>query len=497
MSAPDAAAPSLLRGAGLMLPATLVGSVLLLGVDAWANAHLSLADYGLYGAIRRFVQIAGFVVLLGMENAVIRAVARAPDADAARASVRTAVGATATVGSLLAAGLYATAPWIAARIDPAEGTVTALRIAAVALPLWGVRTVAVAACQGWGSLLPRALVTFIVWPLLQLAGLWLFVGSWGLAGAGAVAAFTLAVALGAGQGLWHLHRMRPALLAPLRDPGEGALGAMLAVSWPLWLHGVSMALYTWWDQVLLADLLGPREAGLYGPVAQLAPLFGLGLGALNSAFAPIIARRHAEGDAAGLAAHYRLVTRWAVLIAVPAVALAVAVPMSVLAPWTRASAETALALQITAVAQLLCTAVGSVNYLLIMSGRPRDPLYNAIPAVVVSLGASLVLIPRFGVAGAALANGLAMGVANVGGLVQVHRHLGMHPFHLGMAKPIVAGVVVIAVALAARATFGDGWTTLAVGAGVGGGLFLATVGALGLDEGDRAVLAVFRTRVGR
>ena len=480
-----------------MLPATLVGSLLLLGVDAWANAHLSLGDYGLYGAVRRFIQITGFVVLLGMENAVIRAVARAPGADSARASVRTALGATAALGSVLATGLFYAAPWFATRIDPAEETVTALRIAAVALPLWGVRTVAVAACQGWGSLAPRALVTFILWPVLQFAGLWVLVGSLGLGAVGAVAAFTLAVALGAGQALWHLHRMRPMLLAPLHEPGEGALAAMLAVSWPLWLHGVSMALYTWWDQVLLADLVGPREAGIYGPVAQLAPLFGLGLGALNSAFAPIIARRHAEGDTVGLAAHYRLVTRWAVLIAVPAVAMALAVPMSVLAPWTRASAETALALQSTAVAQLLCVAVGSVNYLLIMSGRPRDPLYNAIPAVAVSLVASLLLIPRYGVAGAAMANGLAMGVANVAGLLQVHRHLGMHPFHLGMAKPIVAGVVVIAVALGSKAFFGDGWLTLGLGGAVGGVLFLAAVGAMGLDEGDRAVLAVVRKKVGR
>ncbi len=109
----------------------------------------------------------------------------------------------------------------------------------------------------------------------------------------------------------------------------------------------------------------------------------------------------------------------------------------------------------------------------------------------------MMLIPRYGVAGAAMANGLAMGVANVGGLWQVHRHLGMHPFHLGMAKPIVAGAVVIAVTLAAKAVCGDGWLTLGVGGAVGGLFFLCAVAALGLDEGDRAVLAVIRKKVGR
>ncbi len=497
MTAPRAAAPSLVSGAGIMLPATLVGSALLLGVDVWANGALSLEDYGLYGSIRRLVQIVGFVVLLGMENAVLRAVARAPEAGSARAAVRTAMGWSGGAGAAMGLGLFVAAPALAARVDPSADAVVAVQIAAVALPLWSVRTVAVAAAQGWGSLWPRAWVTFLVWPVVQLGGLLVAVGALGLGARGAVAAFTAAVGLGAVQALWHLGRVRPGWWRGADAPGEGATGPMFTMAWPLWVHGVAMALYTWWDQVMLADLLGPREAGLYGPVAQLAPLFGLGLGALNSAFAPVIARRYAEGDHAGLAAQYRLVTRWAVALAVPAVVLAVVVPGSVLAPWAGAGAETQAALRVTALAQLGCTAVGSVNYLLIMAGRPRDPLYNALPAVGVSLVGALVLIPRFGVAGAALANGLAMGAANLGGLGQVWRHLRLHPFHAAMVKPVLAGVAVAVVAWAAQRAFGDGWVALGV-AGVGGGVaYLAVLAALGLDEGDREAVAALRRQVGR
>lgn len=497
MSAPRSAASAVARGAGLMLPASILGSALLLGVDAWANAHLSLEDYGLFGSIRRLVQIVGFLVLVGMENAVLRAVGRAPDESSARAAVHTGLAVGAFVGVALGGLLALAAPALAARVDPSPATVTTLRIAALALPFWSVRTVAVAACQGWGSLLPRALVTFLVWPVVQLAGLALAVGTLGLGATGAVAAYTAAVALGAVQGLWHLSRLRAGWWRPAPAAGEGALAPMLAVAWPLWVHGVAMALYTWADQLFLVDLLGPREAGLYGPAAQLAPLFGLGLGALNSAFAPIIARRHAEGDAAGLAGLYRLVTRWAIILALPAVVLAVLAPASVLVPWASAGEATRSALQVTAIAQLVCTAVGSVNYLLIMSGRPRDPLWNAVPAVTVSLVASVALIPRWGAAGAALANGLAMGVANLGGLWQVWRHLRMHPFHGAMARPLVASLAMALVVLLVQAALGDGWGTLVLGGGAGGVVFLAALWALGLDEGDREVLAALRRKVGR
>ncbi len=488
---------SLVAGAGVMLPATLVGSAALLMVDIFASHILSLGDYGLYGALRRAVQIGGFVALLGMENAVIRVIARDPDAAAARAGTRGAFAWTFAAAVLLAALTFVAAPTLAQFVDDSPDTVSALRLAACALPFWAIRTISVAAAQGWGSLWPRALVTFVAWPAVQLLGLYIAVYEFSFGVNGAVAGFGVAVAAGAFQGAWHLWRLRPDRFAPVADPGEGALAPMWAVAWPQWVHGVSMALYTWLDQVLLVGLAGAVEAGRYGPVAQLTPLFAMGLGALNSAFAPLIARHHAEGDRAGLAAQYRMVTRWALVLAVPPVAVALAVPMCVLSPWASASAETGTGLRIVAATQLICTAVGSVNYLLVMSGRARDPLWNAVPAVLVSAGASWWLIPSHGAVGAAAANGAAMLVANLGGLAQVWRHLHIHPFHAALTRPLLAGVGVAAVALAITAWLGNGVPALVAIAVVGGVVYAALLAALGFDDADRNVLAALRRKVAR
>ena len=497
MVPPDNASRSLVRGAALMLPATILGSAAILLVDVYANHALTLADYGLYGTVRRFVQILGFVVLIGMENAVIRVVAGAPDKEAARAGVRTALASTVAVAVAVGALIAAFAQPLAAWIDPAPETATAIRLAALALPFWAIRTVAVAACQGWGTLTPRALVTFIVWPAVQLLGLAVGASWLGLGALGAVAGFVVAVALGAAQALWHLRRLGRGPWGHVADKGEGALKPMFTVAWPGWVQGVGMALYTWVDQTLVTVLAGIAAAGLYGPVATLAPIFGMGLGALNSAFAPVIARKHADGDHAGRADLYRLVTRWALVAAVPPVALALAVPMCVLTPWHSATAETATALRIAAATQLLCTAVGSVNYLLLMSGRQRDTLYNAVPAVLLNLAFSIALIPKIGIAGAALGNAAGMLTANFVGLWQVWRHLRLHPFHTALVRPLAAGLGVAAAGVAAQWALGPGWAALGVGA-VGGGLaFLVIYRILGLDEGDRLVLDSFARKLGR
>ena len=64
-------------GAGVLLPATLVGTILLLVHDMLVNGSLSTADYGLYATCKRILQIGFLLCFLGLENAVIHFVAKA------------------------------------------------------------------------------------------------------------------------------------------------------------------------------------------------------------------------------------------------------------------------------------------------------------------------------------------------------------------------------------------------------------------------------------
>lgn len=482
------------RGTGLLLPATLVGSALLLVLDQYVNGVLDLADYGLFSAIKRVLQLVGFVVLLGMENAVIRFVASAAGPDAARAAVRSAF--VGTVGASTAAALLLTAfaAPLAAWVDPSPATVDALRIGAWALPFTAIRLVAVTASQGWKVVTHRALVMFLLWPVAQFIGIALLCGALGLGIRGAMLAYVGALAAGAIVAVALLLRLRRDLLAPAAGVG---LGALVAFAWPMWMHGIVMGAYTWLDQILLSAIRSPTDAGIYGPIAQLAPLFGVGLGALNGMFAPIIAERRLAGDTVGLQRLYRTVTRWAVALAVPPLVVCAVVPGAVLGLWPNASMEAVDAMRITCLAQLFCTAVGSVNYLLIMAGHQRATLWNGIPAVVVNLALSFLLMPTLGVTGAALANGAAMMTANGIGLWQVHGALGIHPFDRAFLRPLMAAIP-CGVAVWAAGQLGLGAIVTVGIAGVGGGLvFLGALRALGLDADDRVVVDAIVAKVRR
>jgi O-antigen/teichoic acid export membrane protein len=425
-------ARALLRGAAWMLPATVLGNAALFALDLYTNHVLGNAEYGAFVAYKRVLQFLGFVVLLGAENEVIRLVARidrsgvpaeeAADAEACVGAARrwTQVAALsvglALVGTSLVAG-----EWL-------RLTTNAAVAGALALVASARRMIGVAQAQGAGDLRPRALAMFAAWPAVQLYLVWLWCREQGLGADGAVLAYAAAMVVGS----W---------IGPRRRPGAKSVASfavLLSGSWPAWVQGMLMAAYTWIDHVLLAGLRGAEAAGIYGPVAALTPLFGLGLQALSSVGAPMIARQHAAGDSAALSRDFRRVARVSVLVAAPALAVCAAAPMAVLDAWSGGSPEAAPALRLMVAAQLFATSVGSVNYFLLMTGRQRSVLWNGVPALVANLALSFALIPGLGVTGAALANAAAMLLANGVALVQVRRAGGPWPLDLSMGKVVLA-----------------------------------------------------------
>jgi O-antigen/teichoic acid export membrane protein len=105
------------------------------------------------------------------------------------------------------------------------------------------------------------------------------------------------------------------------------------------------------------------------------------------------------------------------------------------------------ALAILGGAMLVATLTGPVDMVLLMAGKSSWNLVNTIVAVVVNVVLNLVLIPPYGVTGAAAAWGASILVNNLLPLAQVWRSVGLHPFGRGAAT--AGGSAVVSFALVA------------------------------------------------
>ena len=142
------------------------------------------------------------------------------------------------------------------------------------------------------------------------------------------------------------------------------------------------------------------------------------------------------------------------------------------------------------------TAVGSVNFMLIMSGNQKAVLWNGIQGIAVNLALALWLIPELGVKGAAIANGGALIAISVIACIQVKVLLGMLPFSREMWKPFAASAPALGGGYyAAQLLEQPGGLTGVLGVGVVVAvLYTGSLIALGLSEEDRELLRRFRRR---
>jgi O-antigen/teichoic acid export membrane protein len=94
----------------------------------------------------------------------------------------------------------------------------------------------------------------------------------------------------------------------------------------------------------------------------------------------------------------------------------------------------ATALAILAAAQLANAAAGSVGQLLSMTGHERDAARGVALSALVNVALNALLIPRWGMNGAAAASAASLITWNVLLAILVHRRLGLHSTALGTPR---------------------------------------------------------------
>lgn len=199
------------------------------------------------------------------------------------------------------------------------------------------------------------------------------------------------------------------------------------------------------DIVLLGILAGPAPAALYTAATRFLAFGQLGGQALNQAIESKVASLLAIGDSDGVRAVYRVATVWLVLLTWPVYLTFIGWAPELLAVFGPGYADAAGVIVVLSLAMLLGTAVGAVDTMLVMAGRGTWTMFNASAALVVNVALNLVLIPRFGIMGAAVAWAAAIAVNNVVPLAQLAVSMRLHPF--GRVSVIAAALPVVCFAL--------------------------------------------------
>ncbi|HEX6447011.1 MAG TPA: polysaccharide biosynthesis C-terminal domain-containing protein [Streptosporangiales bacterium] len=439
---------SVARGGVLNLIGAAVSSLAGLALTIVVARVVPQATAGVYFSVTALFVVLAMVGRLGSGTGLVyftsrmRSLGRYGDI---RVYTRIATRPAALVSVAVAVALLVSAPWLAGLVAPGhDGPATSyIRQIAVFLPFAILADLFHAVTRGYGTMRPTTAIDKIGRPLLQIT----LVGTAGVLGGGLLTGGWAAPYLPAALlSVWWLSRLRHTrnpsrARLRRRDPRPDALpsrpvGELRREYWsyalPRAFAGIAQVALQRLDIILVGAIRGPVDAAVYAAATRFLVVGQLANQAISMAVQPRIAGLLAVDDRRRTNEVYRTSTAWLVLMAWPLYLLVAVFSPQILLLFGHGYAAGRTVMLVLAASMLVATACGMVDVMLTMAGRTRWSLANVGTALVVNVGLNLLLIPRFGIDGAAIAWAVAILVTNVVPLAQVWHAYGLHPFDRGM-----------------------------------------------------------------
>ncbi len=406
--------------------------------------------FGLFTLAVAVVEVTTRFTIFGMDKTLLKFVPEVRDAD--DPAVYRILATVFRIGLLLA--LFATltvavfAPWISDELLHKPELRRPLRLIALSFVPLTLLNLILSATKALKIMAYDAIVTGMVLPifllLFSLPILWF---------ADATAILTLAytgttcVALVVAAGLFRTHF---SLTRALSTPANGTFSRVVRFSTPLGLHDFIQYLGIKLELFILAFFVSPLELGIYALAVELAFVIRKFRQIFDPILIPVMSEAQGNQQLDRVRGNMTRVIRWMLVLGVFYVGAMSLFAEPVLSIFGDDFARGAVALVVLCVAHLIAASTGLLDMAMMVSGRPRINLLNVCIVLVAQTTLNLLLVPRFGLVGAA---GAALGSFTLIAAIRLGQSLmilRLNPFAWNQLKPILAGVVAGLAVLAIR-----------------------------------------------
>src|SRR5713226_5894970 len=410
------------------------------------------------------------------------------------------------VSTGLAVAIFVFAPSLAvllAQRKHGPALVPYIRVLTPFIVMNAASTVVTSATRGFNTMIPLVTVNNIGRPTLRAVLAFMVIVA-GFGGVAVTVAYGLPVAIGLFVALVWLYKLvaRDEHLGPVQAAAPTPTGEIASEFWrfagPRAFAAVFSTTVTWLDTLLLGGLKGVVDAGVYAASTRYINLGSFALTVLYLAISPQIATLLAKGDNQRAEGMYQTSTNWLILASWPIyLTLATFAPFF-LAVFGKGFVSGQTALMILSLAQLFAMAAGPANTALLMGGHSVLNTINTSVALVLNVGLNLLLIPSYGLAGAAIAWTVSILANNLAAVIELKITMNLSPIGPGFFIVSVGSAVCYGLlGIAARVVLGATWAGFLLFALVSNLLFLSLIWRYRERLDLTALRAALRTRARR
>lgn len=399
----NAASMSLLLKAG--------GAVLSFTLSVVLARLLGAEGAGQYFLAFSVVTVGAVLGRAGLDNAVVRLVAANADSDnwsAVKGVYFKSLVTVSVAASFVALITLFASPWIASSLFDDPGIAQPLAWMAFAILPVALYTLFSQLLQGVERVRESIVVLNVLPPLLILAAVAFTVPEWGVIGA--TVTFALAAVLTLGVAWWLWGRAVPQLkgvegVFPTRQLFDSCA--------PLFWVSLAQIVITYAPTVFLGAWAESADVGIFSAASRVVMLVAFVFAALNAITSPKFAAFYARGDLKGLERLARQTTKLLLVSAGPVVMVLWFFPEYILGIFGPEFVGGAQVISILAIGQFINIVTGPAGNVLIMCGYERLVRNSMIVSAITVVTLCYVLIPLYGILGAALASSIVVAVENL------------------------------------------------------------------------------------
>ncbi len=209
---------------------------------------------------------------------------------------------------------------------------------------------------------------------------------------------------------------------------------ILSVSIPMLISGSLFMVMSWTDTIMLGIFKTEKEVGIYNVTVRLSLITSFTLAAINSIAAPKFAEFWGKKDLEGLRRIAQQSTKIIFWISAPILTAYLLFPSFFMGLFGEEFKKGAWALVILTIGQFVNAASGSVGYILQMTGKQKIFQDIILIAVIVNIILNILLIPKYGINGAAIASAFAVTLINIIPFLLVKFYYGFYTLPIKLKR---------------------------------------------------------------
>lgn len=416
-------ARKLLSSAGLVFIGSLIQAFSRLGERIIIGRSLSPDAYGEVTVGITIMIVGSVLAMVGVKQGLPQYLSRVTDSADLRGMWFSGTFISICGLSVIISILVLFEGFILENFFELEGSRSVYRLFVISMVFYTIMKVAVNTLRGLENTKYRTYIQGLLYPISRIGTL-VFLLSIGYGVVAAGYAYLLASVVS----LIGAHIFLNKLL-PVFGKFNPRTKDMFLFSLPLLISGVLTLLLTKTDTLMVSYFRSSTDVGLYNAAFPIANSLVLVLSSFGFLYLPMASRLDSGGKRERVSRMYRLSSKWIYILTFPLFALLVTFPEQILRLFFGdAYSDAAVTLVILSIGIFINVAAGRSLETFAALGKPKFELVSNSIAFTLNLILNVLLIPIYGIIGAAIASAAAFAVLNIIAIIILSQYFGIYLF---------------------------------------------------------------------